>query len=307
MIMFHIVLDLEWNQPEKLRDAVKKPVFLHGEIIQIGAVKLDEDRQFLETFTILVTPQCYTKLHEAVADLTHLTEEQLQEGVPFPEALERFREWCGNDFDLLTWGPTDIDILGLNLLFYGLDTDWVPKVYDIQKAFGAQIIHDERQHSLMDAMRRIEKMPYAFHDALNDALNTACVCQYLNLDLMEPLEHTAFMIKPKRAARRGTYPTRAAAFADRRTVCFPYGDDKKLLTCSGVQRQNNEKYIALGVLEDGTEMFVRFIFHRRDDGLLSVSRTVYKLDEEKRSYYEKMKRKNKRRNVYYWMGVNSRR
>ena len=40
--MNYIVLDLEWNQPFSNKTAIKSPVFLKGEIVQIGAVKLDD-------------------------------------------------------------------------------------------------------------------------------------------------------------------------------------------------------------------------------------------------------------------------
>jgi len=38
--MEYIVLDLEWNQPYDASMAIKEPVHLSGEIIQIGAVKI---------------------------------------------------------------------------------------------------------------------------------------------------------------------------------------------------------------------------------------------------------------------------
>ena len=41
--MNYIVLDLEWNLPFDMKSMVKKPVMLHGEISQIGAVKLNEN------------------------------------------------------------------------------------------------------------------------------------------------------------------------------------------------------------------------------------------------------------------------
>lgn len=60
--MNYIVLDLEWNQPFDLRCTLKRPVLLHGEIIQIGAVKTDEDHHILDTFKILVKPKLYTRM-----------------------------------------------------------------------------------------------------------------------------------------------------------------------------------------------------------------------------------------------------
>ena len=36
--MNYIVLDMEWNQPFNMKSMIKKPLMLHGEIVQIGAV-----------------------------------------------------------------------------------------------------------------------------------------------------------------------------------------------------------------------------------------------------------------------------
>lgn len=41
--MKYIVLDMEWNRPERRSKLESEPIVLHGEIIQIGAVMLDED------------------------------------------------------------------------------------------------------------------------------------------------------------------------------------------------------------------------------------------------------------------------
>lgn len=47
-----IVLDLEWNQPFSMRSMITTPVRLHGEIIQIGAVKLNERLEIVDTFKV---------------------------------------------------------------------------------------------------------------------------------------------------------------------------------------------------------------------------------------------------------------
>ena len=55
--MNYIVLDMEWNQPFNMKSMVKKPLMLHGEIVQIGAVKLDGNYHILDTFKIMVSPK----------------------------------------------------------------------------------------------------------------------------------------------------------------------------------------------------------------------------------------------------------
>ena len=48
--MKYIVLDLEWNSPEHRNRLVKEPIVLHGEIIQIGAVMLNEQMEEIGSF-----------------------------------------------------------------------------------------------------------------------------------------------------------------------------------------------------------------------------------------------------------------
>lgn len=55
--MYCIVLDLEWNQPFSTRSMVTTPVRLPGEIIQIGAVKLNERLEIVDTFKVMVKPK----------------------------------------------------------------------------------------------------------------------------------------------------------------------------------------------------------------------------------------------------------
>ena len=52
--MQYIVLDMEWNQAWPGSSAARAMPGLHGEIIQIGAVRLLEDQTVADEFQILV-------------------------------------------------------------------------------------------------------------------------------------------------------------------------------------------------------------------------------------------------------------
>ena len=66
-----IVLDLEWNQPFSMRSMITTPVRLHGEIIQIGAVKLNEQLEIVDTFKVMVKPKYYPYMHRKISRLTY--------------------------------------------------------------------------------------------------------------------------------------------------------------------------------------------------------------------------------------------
>ena len=128
--MQYIVLDMEWNQPWPGSPSSKKvlPVQIRGEIIQIDAVRVTEEQFVTDEFQVMVRPKYYRRLNRRVSKLTGIKESRLnEEGVSFPEAMEAFRSWCGEDVVFLTWGFDDIGILRENLQLFNLDTEWTGK------------------------------------------------------------------------------------------------------------------------------------------------------------------------------------
>ena len=183
--MHYITLDLEWNQAYAQKAlAVQKQLScrLRGEVIQIGAVKLDERMNVCGSYQIIVKPKYYKKLHRHVSELTGITQEQMDVGTLLPEASERFRKWCGRDFAFLTWGPDDIPMLKENLNAHGIKSEWLDRVYDLQIIFNKQTDGGSKQRSLeyaMDYFELPQNLPA--HDALNDAYFTALVAQKLDV------------------------------------------------------------------------------------------------------------------------------
>ena len=64
-------MDMEWNQALTFSEMVKDPVFLTGEIIQIGAIKLNQTLEVVDSFNERIAPQYYTELHPKVAEITN--------------------------------------------------------------------------------------------------------------------------------------------------------------------------------------------------------------------------------------------
>ena len=75
--MEYTVLDMEWNQALNFSEMVKDPVFLTGEIIQIGAIKLNQTLEVVDSFNERIAPQYYTELHPKVAEITKLSNRNL--------------------------------------------------------------------------------------------------------------------------------------------------------------------------------------------------------------------------------------
>ena len=183
--MNYIVMDMEWNQPWPGSPSAKKvlPVQIRGEIIQIGAVRVTEDQQVADEFQIMIKPKYYRHLNRRVSKLTGIKESRLrEEGIPFPEAMEQFRQWCGEDIVFLTWGFDDIGILRENLMLFGLDTGFTDRWYNAQMMFNAQTDGSTSQKALKTAMEIFEiEATRPAHDALGDAYHTALICARLDL------------------------------------------------------------------------------------------------------------------------------
>ena len=69
-----VLFDLEWNigyQPYTFNyHGVQQT--LRGEIVEIGAVKIDEDANVLDTFSIHLRPRIFRKLQHHIAKVTGL-------------------------------------------------------------------------------------------------------------------------------------------------------------------------------------------------------------------------------------------
>ena len=68
--MNYVVFDLEWNQcPQgKARENPKIPF----EIVEIGAIKLNENREEIDQFHELIRPLVYHRLHFRTKEVIHI-------------------------------------------------------------------------------------------------------------------------------------------------------------------------------------------------------------------------------------------
>ena len=76
--MNYIIFDLEWNQCGSECEILTEPVCLPGEIIEIGAVKLDDAFKKIDELRLYIKPQYYTKLHRRIVTLTGIRNQALE-------------------------------------------------------------------------------------------------------------------------------------------------------------------------------------------------------------------------------------
>lgn len=181
--MNYIIFDLEWNQSntDDKTDSLHK--ILPFEIIEIGAVKLNEKRQKIDEYSELVKPQVYREINHITQRLLHLETEELEGARPFPEVMETFRNWWGEDYIFCTWGPLDLAELQRNIRYYQMEpiSDRPFKFLDVQKLFSIACEDKRSRRSLEHAIDflQIEK-DIPFHRAFSDAYYTAKVLALLD-------------------------------------------------------------------------------------------------------------------------------
>ena len=180
-----IVFDLEWNigyQPKTFLYHGTE-LTLRGEIIQIGAARINERGDVLDTFEVNLRPRIFRKLQHHIAKVTGLSQGDLDAGMPMKEGLQKFLDWAGPDAELAEWGLDDVPVLKQNLFLTGLDERWPERWYDLQRIFLQTYPRKEGEgltlESVVDRLGIPKEEP--FHNALDDALYTARICRKLPL------------------------------------------------------------------------------------------------------------------------------
>ena len=193
--MNYIVLDLEWNQSSDGKEEESK--LLPFEIVEIGAIRLNSERQMVSEFSELIKPQVYHEMHHITRKLIHLQMDQLEHGRPFAEVAEQFFDWCGEAPVFCPWGAMDLTELQRNLSYYGRQTlaDGPFPFLDVQKLFSIGFEDRKSRRSLEYAIDylKIEK-DIPFHRAFSDAYYTAKVLALLDQEVLRNYSYDVFHI-----------------------------------------------------------------------------------------------------------------
>lgn len=200
--MNYIVLDLEWNQSNiGWEEKTSKIPF---EIIEIGAIHLNDDCRMVGEFSQLIKPQVYTEMHQITSRLIHLQMQELERGKPFVEVAECFLQWCGEDYIFCTWGDQDLKELQRNMKFYQMEplSDGPIVFLDIQKLFSIAYEDGKSRKALeyaVDFLGIVKDIP--FHRAFSDAYYTAKILERIATEAPEVLNKVSFDVFHPPASR----------------------------------------------------------------------------------------------------------
>jgi DNA polymerase III epsilon subunit-like protein len=186
-------MDLEWNQSNTGLE--KEAESLPFEIIEIGAIKLNDSGVMLNEFSQLIKPQVYKEMHQMTGKLLHLQMQELRRGKPFDEAAREFLDWCGEEYLFCTWGSLDLTELQRNMKFYGLEplSDGPIAFLDVQKLFSLAFEDGKSRRALEAAVdiKRLEK-DIPFHRAFSDAYYTSKLFQMILAEKPEVLKKLSY-------------------------------------------------------------------------------------------------------------------
>lgn len=186
--MKYIIFDLEFNSAFRIDRKTKRLMkgnsnpLCPQEIIEIGAVKVNQDYEIESTFEMYVRPQLYEKLHPKVKQKTNISPEDLITGKTLAEAIEAFQSWINEEeFTLCSWGRDDINELKRNCNYFKIDTDWIQNYVDIQKLCMVFLEAPKgNQIGLKNAVETFNiEIEYKFHKALNDSIYTAKILKVI--------------------------------------------------------------------------------------------------------------------------------
>lgn len=179
-----IVVDFEMNPIEE-RGFEENEDFSR-EIIQIGAIMLNEKGEEIDSYKGYIKPEFSKKMNPAIIKLTGITEYELQNSNTFEKAIKEFVDWCMAKGKCLVFSWSESDYVQIyneakakkistqGNLEYILKNWW-----DLQAEF-CIAVKKKRRLSLRKALEMMgERYRGKVHDALADARNTVSLFHLL--------------------------------------------------------------------------------------------------------------------------------
>lgn len=177
--MKHVVIDLEMNGIAKEYRNIG--LACDREVIEIGAVVLDETYQEIGSFKTLVKPRYNDVIEKRITKLTGISTEMVLESPNFEVALREFFQWCqelSDEIQLYQWSESDLaqilkEIEMKRIVLNKKEQMILEGWSDFQREYGEKL-NLENSVSLRNAVMYAGiEFEGKEHDALHDARNTA--------------------------------------------------------------------------------------------------------------------------------------
>jgi inhibitor of KinA sporulation pathway (predicted exonuclease) len=176
-----VFIDFEMNPIKREQRQARR--ICAGEIIEIGAVKLNEQGKEISSYKEYVRPEYTTEMDNTCQQLTGITMSVLSRADHFRTVYKRFLKWCNaeevNNYEIYAWSESDWRQLNGELLLKQMDiTDanvrWMLAHWQNFQQIYCNILGLDQVISLDKAVSTLgEKFDGQMHDALWDARNTS--------------------------------------------------------------------------------------------------------------------------------------
>ena len=175
---------------------------LNEEVIEIGAVRLDENFQQEAEFQCYVKPE-YGPIKKHITSLTGITQAMVADKKPYAECFRAFVDWVGEEeTKIYSWNMSDIKQLRSECRYKlpDFDLDWLNSRWvDLQQEF------DDRLglHNSLALKHALGAMDHKFegtqHTALADAINTSAILTLMQDDakFKETMKPVLEILQPK--------------------------------------------------------------------------------------------------------------
>ena len=198
--MKHVVVDLEMNPVSREFREVRRK--LNEEVIEIGAVRLDENFQQEAEFQCYVKPE-YGPIKKHITSLTGITQAMVADKKTYAACFQDFVDWVGEEeTKIYSWSMSDIKQLRSECRYKLPDFDigWLnARWVDLQQEF------DDRLglHNSLALKHALGAMDHKFegtqHTALADAINTSAILTLMQDDakFKETMKPVLESLQPK--------------------------------------------------------------------------------------------------------------
>lgn len=182
-LLNYIVLDIEFNGR---KFASPHPM----EVIEIGAVRLDESLRDTDTFSAFIKPVYFAKLNSFIKKKTGIPQESIDTAARFPKVIADFRSWLEaspGPITFVVWGGEDIKRIVQDVRMHKLEETYWTQTPSLDLLKGFLLTQGLKNDVSVEGALELLGLEASgsAHRALDDALMTADIFRavYDKLDL----------------------------------------------------------------------------------------------------------------------------
>ncbi|APR02461.1 TPA: exonuclease domain-containing protein [Clostridium botulinum] len=172
-----VFLDLEYNQVKGSKIAI-----MPFEIIEFACIVTDFQLNPQSEMSYYIKPRYQTKVDDRVKRITGIEDKDLKKGIDFNICMNRFKELCGDNFYIITWGSDDMKIIKQNCIVKKCNYDFLKNIVHINAQKSYQVINNLEDLSSLQKVKKFLDVPSSKeHRAYYDVLDLISICKNIGI------------------------------------------------------------------------------------------------------------------------------